>query len=61
MNNQKEAEKIINEISDINETAILALERVNGTESIMISTVLKQNRYKINELIAQINPEEVEK
>lgn len=58
MNNQKEAEEICNEISDINETAILALERINGTETMMIATVLKENRRKIDELISQIRPEE---
>ena len=47
-----------NEISDINETAILALEKVNSTEGMMIATVLKQNRLKINELVSQIRPEE---
>lgn len=58
MDNLNEAEKICNEISDINETAILALEKVNSVEGMMIVTVLKQNRLKINELISQINLEE---
>ena len=58
MNNLNEAEKICNEISDINETAILALEKVNGLEGMMIATVLKQNRLKIDELISQLRPEE---
>ncbi len=58
MNNLNEAEKICNKISDINETAILALEKVNSTEGMIIATVLKQNRLKINELISQIIPEE---
>lgn len=58
MNNLNKAEKICNEISDINETAILALEKVNSTEGMMIATVLKQNRLKIDELISQIRPEE---
>lgn len=56
--NLKEVEKICDEISDINETAILALEKVNSTEGMMIATVLKQNRLKINELISQVRPEE---
>ena len=58
MNNLKEVKKICDEISDINETAILALEKVNSTEGMMIATVLKQNRLKINELVLQIRPEE---
>ena len=58
MNNLNKAEKICNEIFDINETAILALEKVNSMEGMMIATVLKQNRLKIDELISQIRPEE---
>lgn len=58
MNNLNEAEEICNEISDINETAILALEKVNSLEGMMIATVLKQNRLKIDKLISQLRPEE---
>lgn len=58
MNNLNEAEEICNEISDINETAILALEKVNSLEGMMIVTVLKQNRLKIDKLISQLRPEE---
>lgn len=58
MNNLKKAEEICNEISDINETAILALEKVSSVEGMMIVTVLKQNRLKIDELISQIRLEE---
>lgn len=44
--------EIITEISDYNETAILALEGNGADGSASIATVLKQNRRNINKLVA---------
>lgn len=58
MNNLKEAKKICNEISDINKTAIKALENEKSCGGLEVVTVLKYLREKLCELYAQLFPEE---
>ena len=45
-----EFEKILAKISDVENVAIMALERLNCSESVQIATVLKMNLRNIDEL-----------
>lgn len=43
-------EKILAKISDVENVAIMALERLNCSESVQVATVLKMNWRNIDEL-----------
>lgn len=50
-----EFEKILAKISDVENVAIMALEKLNCSESVQIATVLKMNRKNIEELQNKIS------
>ena len=50
-----EFEKILAKISDVENVAIMALERLNCSESVQVATVLKMNRKNIDELQNKIS------
>ena len=57
--NACELKNLVYEITDLNESAIVILEKVNSTESNKVITVLKCNEEKMNLLLEKLEEEGV--
>ena len=57
----EKAQNLLNEISDINQVAIRALEKSNTCDGLEVVTVLSCGREKINKLYCMFNEEEKKK